>query len=251
MHAPRRLCVAVDLEGFSARAPHAQALLQHRLRRLLKRAWRECGVRPERVWQGDGEVALAPRGIDESALVSGFCRALRIALRRTNRDLAAAAEPERVRVRVAMHTGAAAVGRPGLVGAGVVRACRLLDSPQLRAALAGNRRTDFALMVSQSLFEDVIGAEEHELTRADFAPARVVLDAKCFTADAWVHVADRLPADGGDLAGLLATLLVTGGLGPQATQAGVFGSAGAGSRVNVASQNHRVGDSTDSAVPAS
>jgi hypothetical protein len=87
MRAVRRLCVAVDLEGFATLPPHVQSLCQRRLRLLLKQVWRECGVRPRRVWQGDGEVALVPRWTDEAEIVSTFCRAARVGLRRVNRKL--------------------------------------------------------------------------------------------------------------------------------------------------------------------
>lgn len=189
MIARRRLCVAVDLVGFSSRRAEVQADLQCALRRTLKGAWRDNGGAPaERRWQGDGEVALASPTVDESAFVSGFVRSLRIALRRANWGLPESS-PLRMRVRVAMHTGAAAAGRPGLVGTGVVRTCRLLDAEQLRAALAAQPESDVALIVSQALFEDVVWAERHELTRADFQPVRIMIEPKSFTADAWIHVA--------------------------------------------------------------
>lgn len=238
----RRLCVAVDLEGFGARPPHVQALLQRRLRRLLAPVWRECGVRPWRVWQGDGEVALAPRGTDESAVVSAFCRALRVALRRANRELGI----ERMRVRVAIHTGSGAASRAGLVGAGVVRTCRLLDCTALHAALVAHSRADLAVLVSQALFEDVICAEEHELTGADFVPVRVVSVVKSFTADAWLYVPD--PGCGGDVTALDPARCDHHAL-PERTSG--LGSAGAASRRNVASQNQRVGDSIDRAASVS
>jgi hypothetical protein len=244
MKAVRRLCVAVDLEGFSTLSPNVQALAQRRLRQLLHRAWRECGVRPHRVWQGDGEVALAPRGVDESRLVSTFSRAVRVALRRVNREPG----PCRMRLRVGIHTGVAAASRAGLVGAGVVRACRLVNSAPLRAALVDNPRADVALIVSQALYEDVICAEEHEFTAADFVPVRVVIGEKSFSADAWVHVPDRVYRPEVDLAGLVAALVDR-----HARPAPVngVGNAGAGASASLASQNHRNGDSAERTAPAS
>ncbi|MGE3288178.1 MAG: hypothetical protein AB7J32_19050 [Pseudonocardia sp.] len=250
MATARRLCVAVDLVGFSTRRAEVQAELQGRLRRTLKRAWRENGVHPvERRWQGDGEVALAPGSVDESAFVSGFVRALRIVLRRDNRGLPVTS-PVRMRVRVAMHTGAAGIGRPGLVDTGVVRTCRLLDAQPLRAALIEHPDSDVALIVSQSLFEDVIWAERHELARDDFRPVRIVLDHKSFVADAWMHVAASSTAApvAGDEARLLAVALLmagwrSGGDHPAATSS--CGSAGAGSNGSCTSQNHRRESSRD------
>jgi hypothetical protein len=198
------------------------------------------------VWQGDGEVALAPKGIDESEIVSDFYRAARRALRRINRGAVGMTDPQRLRLRVAMHTGAAAANGAGLVGAGVVRTCRLVNALASRAALENNPRSDLALTISQALFEDVICAEEHDLMPADFRPVRVVIDEKRFTADAWLHVAD-LTRSATDMSVVLA--------GPLARHAGSaqvsdFGIAGAGSSGNAASQNHRVAVSTDSMEPA-
>lgn len=192
MIAPRRLCVGVDLAGFSARTPGEQADAQIRLGRLLDRAWSENTtpdpVRegPVREPRGSGEVALPADGVDESEFVSGFVRSLRVGLRRTNR---AAAGLPRLRLRVAMHTGAAAVTPGGIVGGGFVRTTRLLDCAEVRGALAAHPSSDLVLIVSQSLFEDVVSAEEHELVREDFSAVRVERPDKAFTADAAVHVA--------------------------------------------------------------
>lgn len=250
MKAAHRLCVAVDLAGFAARPPHAQALMQRRLRAILRRVWRRCGVRPRSVWQGDGEVALAPRGADESEIVSAFLREMRVALRRANRDLAGSPYVERMRLRVAMHAGTGATSGAGLVGAGVVRACRLLDASALRSALAADPTTDIAMVVSQSLYEDVICAEMHELTGTDFRPVRIVNEQKAFAADAWLHVADR-----GVRVGLVplpgAQFGAPPDRHPRTDDIAGPGSAGADSRVNVASQNHRVGESSESIAPAS
>jgi hypothetical protein len=151
-----------------------------------------------------------------------------------------------MRLRVGIHTGAAAASRVGLVGAGVVRACRLVNSAPLRAALADNPRTDLALIVSQALYEDAICADEHELTAGDFVPVRVVIDEKGFTADAWVHVPDRVGGAEVDVAALVVALL-----GRQTRPAQANGVGSAGASANLASQNHRSGESTKSTAPLS
>jgi len=149
------LVVAVDIEGFSRLGILEQAAVATRLKKVLDQAGRRARlVRTEWLLQstGDGEVAVLPPGTDVSRVVAEFTHALTEELRRPG-------EP-RLRVRVSMHHGALTGGAFGPVGDALVVARRLLDSTLARAALADHTGEEVVLVVSRSLYEDVVVPSE-------------------------------------------------------------------------------------------
>ncbi|MBE8523532.1 hypothetical protein ILP97_39615 [Amycolatopsis sp. H6(2020)] len=159
------LVVAVDIEGFSRLGILEQAAVATRLKKVLDQAgMRARLVRTEWLLQstGDGEVAVLPPGTDVSRVVAEFTHALTEELRRPG-------EP-RLRVRVSMHHGALTGGAFGPVGDALVVACRLLDSTLARAALADHAGEEVVLVVSRSLYEDVVVPRFRGLQPSRFQP---------------------------------------------------------------------------------
>jgi hypothetical protein len=194
-----RLCVAVDLEGYSRRSHAGQEHAQDVLRTLLDIVWQRVAPGAvERQPNGDGEVAV----LDETvgvAVVPELLRLLRNGLRRANPDDRGC---ERFRLRVAADHGPAGRARNGFAGDAVVRACRLLDSGPARDALHTRPGSDLAVVLSGSLF-DTLAADpgaRAALPAAEFVPVRIVDPAKSFAAPAWVHAGPPLPAPRGGAA---------------------------------------------------
>ncbi|MEV0675521.1 hypothetical protein AB0I60_03255 [Actinosynnema sp. NPDC050436] len=183
-----RLCVAVDTERYRRFAVPEAARAQQRFAELLDRARRRAGVGDAGVdvsQTGDGVFLLLPAGVDESVVIPGLVEGLRAGLADLNRDLT---DRARLRLRVAMHRGHVAAGANGWLGSAVTTVHRLLDSEALRLALADAPAADFALMVSDVLYRDVVADGYHPLDPRGFAAVVAEVPAKDFAEPAWLHV---------------------------------------------------------------
>ncbi|WIX88722.1 hypothetical protein [Amycolatopsis sp. DG1A-15b] len=159
------LVVAVDVEGFSRLGILEQAAVVTRLKKVLGQAARRARLlRTKWLRQstGDGEVAVLPPGTDVSRVVAEFTHELAKELRRPDRP--------RLRVRVSMHHGALTGGAFGPVGDALVVACRLLDTALAREALADRTGEEVVLVISRSLYEDVVVPRFRGLHPARFQP---------------------------------------------------------------------------------
>jgi hypothetical protein len=183
-----RLCLAADIERFSRFANPDAVAAQERLVACLARARRHAGIDEELVIMqeaGDGQFAILPLGLDESVVIPRLVEGLRDALADAN---AGADDQRRIRVRIALHRGHVAPGANGWIGNATIAVHRLLDSAPARAALAEHLAADFALIVPDSLFTDVIAHHYGRLAPESFEPVDVEIPAKAFTERAWVHV---------------------------------------------------------------
>ncbi|NMI00612.1 hypothetical protein [Pseudonocardia acidicola] len=195
MTSTRLLCVAVDLEGFSRRSLAEQESAQDRIADLLDAAWLAGDVPADAITRrqtGDGELTLLDVAGAESEVLAAFIGALRAGLTAAN---GAAGPCHRMRLRVAAHAGSAVAGPNGFAGHAVIRTCRLVDCAPLHALLAENPDADLGLIVSDSLFEDVVSVGTGgALAAREFQPVLVVDAAKRFSAHAWLHIGG--PANG-------------------------------------------------------
>ncbi|HET6289344.1 MAG TPA: hypothetical protein VFG15_21670 [Amycolatopsis sp.] len=186
-----RLCVAVDTESYSRFTTSEAARSQQRLLDVLVHAREQAGLPEANVdlqRSGDGQFAIFPAGIDESVVIPRFVAGLRTALAVTNADLSPHA---RLRLRVALHRGHVAAGVNGWIGHAPIAVHRLLDSAQVRAALLRASHADFALIVSEVLFTDIIADGSASLDPASFEPVEVRVPEKNFAERARVHVPGR------------------------------------------------------------
>ncbi|MEU8267978.1 hypothetical protein AB0B89_12505, partial [Sphaerisporangium sp. NPDC049002] len=133
----RRMCVTVDVEGYSKRDAAEQGRVQAVLVRVLDLALSATQVAPGecgRQEQGDGHLIVMPPGIDEPRVIRRFLRELASELAEANRHV----RPEyAVRVRIALDEDMVYPEVNGFGGDGVVRAHRLRDCAEAKAALAG------------------------------------------------------------------------------------------------------------------
>ncbi|UWP83130.1 hypothetical protein [Dactylosporangium fulvum] len=96
----------------------------------------------------------------------------------------------KVRLRVAIHQGLVHLtGANGFPGEAVVEVCRLLDAEPLRQALTAFPHASVALIVSRSIFQDVVRHGYRGLRPQRFAQVQVKV--KQLAADAWIFVPDE------------------------------------------------------------
>ncbi|WP_410674061.1 hypothetical protein [Amycolatopsis sp. cmx-4-68] len=182
-----RLCMAADTESYGRFTSSEAARSQERLVQVLAQARRHAGIPEPAVdlqSSGDGQFAILPAGLDETVVIPRLIDGIRTALAAANGDLS---DRARLRLRVALHRGHVAAGANGWVGAATVAVHRLLDCAALRERLGRARSADFALIVSDVLFGDVIMSGLTPLTPAAFDEVLACLPEKQFSERAWVH----------------------------------------------------------------
>ena len=179
----RNLCLAVDVEAYSKRLEPEQGNLQRDLTIIMAAAATAARL-PIEGWnvqqQGDGQLALVPLDEHEPRYVDDLMGHLDTQLSRHNRSLVAEA---RIRLRVALHHGVAAVAENGFAGDAVVLTCRLRDSKIARDVLA-DCDANLVLLLSPSLYEDLVVNEHTRLRPADFT--QVTIDEDKVDSGAWI-----------------------------------------------------------------
>ncbi|MGI5223632.1 hypothetical protein [Actinoallomurus sp. CA-142502] len=168
-----RLVLAVDVEKYTAKPSREQLRVQVALRAILHEAAQDVGL-DQRDWyeqvSGDGELIVLPEDVDVSVVVGDFTRRIEVALGEFNRYRDGNA---RLRLRMAMHHGTLTPGPFGPAGDAPICVSRLLGATPLRRLLTEQQDRDLALIVSQSLYQDVIRTGFCSLDPVDFRPVRV------------------------------------------------------------------------------
>jgi len=158
-----RFLVAIDVEGFSQCHAAEQARIQDDLEHAMAQAAMNAGLDRERWYRqprGDGELAVLPDGTSGLSLVADYPRELASTLAAVND---AGKGRRRLRVRMAIHHGAVTPGRFGPVGTAPVVISRLVDAETLRQQLRQRSDLNIALIVSATVYNEVIQSRLHDL----------------------------------------------------------------------------------------
>jgi hypothetical protein len=190
----RCLHVAFDAEAYSARTTLEQRDLQQRISDVLYRAIASIGLEP-RVFQlqpqGDGGLLRLPAAIDEAAAVSGLIRELRTELATVNRELIARAQ---VRMRLAFFVGLSQDAALGFAGDAPVHVGRLVNSSALRERLKSATHSSLAVIIPDTLFQELVANRLRGLDPSEWELAHVVDAAKNFACAAWLTVPGNPPS---------------------------------------------------------
>ncbi|WP_327327521.1 hypothetical protein OG735_37080 [Streptomyces sp. NBC_01210] len=198
----RRLCLAVDIEKYSARDNADMVRLQRVLLRTLRSAceqagieWRHCG----RQAQGDGYLLVLEPGIDETRVVPRLLDGLAAGLAVANAPATAsdrtkpggrAADsrvPGSIRMRASLHQGIVHEADSGYAGSAVVALFRVLDSGPVRRALAETLSTHLVVAFSDALYQDLVATGYEGLSATGFRRVEIHVEAKSFTGVAWIR----------------------------------------------------------------
>jgi hypothetical protein len=170
-----RFLVAVDVEGFSQRYAAEQAKAQDDLESAMTQAAANAGLDRARWYRqprGDGELAVLPQGVNGLSLVADYPRKLASSVA----DVNLANGETRLRIRLAIHHGGVAPGRFGPVGTALVAISRLVDCEVTRQQLRQRNDLDITLIVSATVYDEVIQSRLHDLNPEAFR--RVTIRAK-------------------------------------------------------------------------
>lgn len=180
----RRLCLAADARGYGRGNDLHQIWIQRHLLEVLTDAAEVVGfdrMKWHRQQGGDSEFAVLPADVSEKTVVDGFVRELSACLARHNSRLR---DDLRLRLRLAVHFGRVVPAENGHAGPAPVELARILDSPELHAALDDRPASDLAVALSNQVYEDTV-LQGHTTHRpADFR--RVTITKKEFTGPAWI-----------------------------------------------------------------
>ncbi|MEU2561090.1 hypothetical protein ABZ626_17415 [Streptomyces longispororuber] len=197
----RRLCLAVDIEKYSARDNADMVRLQRVLLRTLRAAcararvgWHTCG----RQAQGDGYLLVMAPGVDETRVVPALLGGLADGLASANGALPPRAPrgpapgpdgpPRPLRMRASLHQGIVHEADSGWAGSAVVALFRVLDCGPLRQALESDASAVLAVAFSDSLYQDLVPHGYAGLSPEGFHRVDVRNPAKDFTATAWIRL---------------------------------------------------------------
>ena len=182
---PFRFLVAIDMEGFSQLHAAAQAKIQDELESVMTQAAASAGLgrrRWHRQPRGDGELAVLPQGVSGLSLVADYPRKLAARISDLNH---AADNGSRLRVRLAIHHGAVLAGRFGPVGTAPIVTSRLVDAEPVRRQLRQRSDLDVALIVSSTVYEEVVQSQLHGLNPKVFD--RIVVRVKGISYAGYLH----------------------------------------------------------------
>ncbi|MET7769568.1 hypothetical protein [Nocardia sp. NPDC005366] len=198
----RRLLLSVDAVGYGRGDDQRHRAIQTGLLAVMERAAVAAGL-DRSVWvkqqAGDGELAILPADQSEPVIVDDFVRELTTALTQHNEDLR---DEVRLRLRLAVHFGAAAPAANGFAGKGVIVVSRLVDCAQIKSALQALPTADLAVILSAQVYSDVVVPRYTSHTATSFR--EVLVRNKEFTEAAYLLVpghdilAVELEATGGD-----------------------------------------------------
>ncbi|WP_433332342.1 hypothetical protein [Spirillospora sp. CA-294931] len=175
------LTVAVDIENFSKLDTLDQYAAQSALGEVLDTASGRAGLDREtwyRQVRGDGELAVLPADTDVAWVVARLPHELGGVLS----ELRTAGSWPRLRLRLAMHHGTLTRGRFGPVGQAPIVVSRLLDARAVRRALAGTADRDLVLVVSSTLFHEVVKTRFYGMDPTLFASFRVTAKGATYLA---------------------------------------------------------------------
>src|SRR5580658_3673055 len=125
----RHLLVAVDAVGYGQGNDQDHFAMQSGIKMVLNEAATAAKLdrnRWVRQGAGDGELAILPPDEPEPLVVDAYARQLNVQLATYNAGLH---HERRIRLRMAVHFGAAMPAENGYAGQGVVAVSRLVDSP--------------------------------------------------------------------------------------------------------------------------
>ncbi|TDC59053.1 hypothetical protein E1200_32570 [Actinomadura sp. GC306] len=183
-----RLLLAVDLDKYSRLDAQQQLTAQNDLRGLLDGCARRAGLGTNGWYRqvgGDGELIVLPPDVDVPLILGVYANDLDRALDELNRR-----RSTRLRMRLALHHGTLIDGPLGPAGDAPIVVSRLLDAAPLRHYLSEHRDRDLALVVSDTLYKDVVTSGFCSLHPADFFALEVEIKERIYRG--YVH--HRAPA---------------------------------------------------------
>ena len=181
--AVHRTIVAVDVEGFGnrRRTNRNQLAIRDGLYRSMRMAFQQAEISwsdRDHEDRGDGMLILVGSEVPKSLFVESLPSALAGALRVHN---SAHPDPERIRLRMALHAGEVNFDEHGVTSASINLTFRLLESDPVKEALAESSSV-LAVITSSWFFDEVVRHSAADVTEYQRVPVAV----KETTTSGWI-----------------------------------------------------------------
>jgi hypothetical protein len=179
-----RMGFAVDVVGYSTRSSPDKASIQARLADLVQEVLGELQLRlkdTDHQGTGDGMNVFLPATVELHIALPRLLRAWEERLAVGNRRF-----QDRLRLRLAMVVGPVGLAAIGFTGSTIVEVNRLLNSSTLRRALQDNPSANLAVLVSDQLYQHVVGEGYPGVDPTRFERHLIVM--KEFRRHAWLWV---------------------------------------------------------------
>lgn len=180
-----RLGLTLDIVQYTAREPPEMQRLQQRLLDLVVGVLGDLGLTmsdTDHQGTGDGLMMFLPAEVDVQRALPSLLHGMGERLRQDNEI-----HRDRLRARMALDVGPVGLAALGFKGKISSIMGRMLDSGRLRQAVLDHADVDLVAMVSDRLFDFVVGEGAPGLDAANFT--RVDVAAKNYRGDAWLWVA--------------------------------------------------------------
>ena len=185
-----RIGFGVDVVNYSARSTPAQEQVQLRIATIFEKVLRSLGLEvadTDRQEAGDGMMVALPAGAEAHRVLPGLLHGWRALLAEDN----AAHPADRIRLRMSVGSGPYPVAALGFAGRSVIEVGRLLDGPELRAAVAARPDADVVVLVSDRLYGDVVREGYPGLAPGQFGRVEVAADTN--EGHAWLWTGAESP----------------------------------------------------------
>ncbi|MFD8781160.1 hypothetical protein [Kitasatospora sp. NPDC059599] len=180
------LVVGVDVRRSGAYDDPGKTRMRRQLYAVLDRAFARAGV-PARVVhredRGDGVLATIASTVPPARIIGVWVTEVHEQLRQENRDLRTP-----LGLRIGLHVGPVTHDSQGVSGHAVDLACRLTDADTARRLLERDR-ADLVVVVSDSLYREVVRHGGRFVDPEHYAPARLRL--KDGEVPAWIRLPGR------------------------------------------------------------
>ncbi|MGH3409263.1 MAG: hypothetical protein ACRDRJ_43240, partial [Streptosporangiaceae bacterium] len=186
--AVHRTIVAVDVEGFGSRnrTNRNQLAIRNGLYRAVRHAFGQAGIpwtQRDHEDRGDGMFILVGSEVPKARFVESLLPALAQAIRDHNDALQ---DPERFRLRLALHAGEVNYDLHGVTAASINLTFRLLDCGPVKQALADSPGV-LAVITSSWFFDEVV--QHSVVDAAAYHPVPVTVKETVTTG--WVCLPDH------------------------------------------------------------
>ncbi|MEV6843932.1 CATRA conflict system CASPASE/TPR repeat-associated protein [Actinoplanes sp. NPDC051411] len=181
-----RLGFGVDVIGYSKRPAPLKSEVQQRVAGLIGQVLDDVGLRldeTDRQDAGDGLMVVMPAKVELHRALPRLLFGWRNRLAVDNQ-----AHRDRLRLRVSASVGPFARSALGFSGDTIIEIGRMLDSPPLRRTMVDRPELDVAALVSERLYQDVVGEGWPELAPEQFEHLEV--EVKDFRRRAWLWTGD-------------------------------------------------------------
>lgn len=182
-----RFGFVLDVSSYSSRSAAQKIDVQQRVSVLVDEILADLGVSRADTYHhgtGDGMVVFLPGEIELHRALSGLLRTAAQALAEDNGRYR-----DRMRLRLAVLVGPIGPAEIGFSGSTIVEAGRLVDSVELRGALADHPEADLVAFISDQLHTYVIGERHAGIDPDQFE--LIQIRNKEYHAPAWLWVAPR------------------------------------------------------------